>query len=85
LDALGLEGRWILYGLMSGNKVENFNLALLLGKRIELISTTLRARSDNFKDKLVSSFNDEILPLIASGKLRPFISKSWKVKWEDAA
>jgi len=42
LESLTLDGRWILYGLLSGNKVDNFNLGILLGKRIQLISTTLR-------------------------------------------
>lgn len=41
---LGRDGRWVLYGLLSGGKVE-MNLAELLGKRIKLITTTLKTRS----------------------------------------
>lgn len=48
-----MDGKWILYGLITGGVVPNFNLAHLLGKRINLINTTLRSRSDDFKAELI--------------------------------
>jgi tumor protein p53-inducible protein 3 len=61
---LAIEGRWILYGLLSGNVVKEFNMGMILWKRIELIGTTLRSRTDEFKKRLVEEFNNELLPLI---------------------
>lgn len=65
--------------------MKEFNLGLMLGKRIELISTTLRTRSDEFKSKLIYDFNNEILPFLESGKLKPIISKVRKVRWNEEA
>lgn len=45
LELLGIDSRWILFGLLSGGNV-NINLGALLAKRISLISTTLKTRSD---------------------------------------
>eukprot|EP01017_Pseudomicrothorax_dubius_P040101 TRINITY_DN6230_c0_g1_i3.p1 TRINITY_DN6230_c0_g1~~TRINITY_DN6230_c0_g1_i3.p1 ORF type:complete len:189 (-),score=27.63 TRINITY_DN6230_c0_g1_i3:232-798(-) len=36
------DGRWILYGLMGGAKASNLNFGEFLGKRLSMISTTLR-------------------------------------------
>jgi len=37
-----MDARWILYGLLSGAEVQNFNLGPLLRKRVSIISSTLR-------------------------------------------
>jgi tumor protein p53-inducible protein 3 len=44
LRLLGVDGRWVLYGLLSGAKTE-INFGEIIGKRIKLISTTLKTRS----------------------------------------
>lgn len=56
IESLGLDSTWILYGLMGGPKIPDLNLAPFLAKRISLISTTLRSRSDNFKTELIQDF-----------------------------
>lgn len=45
LESLGVDGELILYGLMGGGSVNGNILAKILKKRINLKSTTLRARS----------------------------------------
>ena len=52
LKLLGKDGRWVLYGLLSGGKID-MNLGDLLMKRIKLISTTLKTRSKEYKDELI--------------------------------
>ena len=44
LKSIATDGRWVLYGLMGGAKVDGPFLAQLLRKRVQLLSTTLRAR-----------------------------------------
>ena len=53
LELLGIDGKWVLFGLLSGGKLPEFNLGSLLMKRIHLISTTLKTRSDEYKSNLV--------------------------------
>ena len=48
LELLDLDGKWILFGLLSGAKAK-FNMAAALVKRISIISTTLKTRSDEYK------------------------------------
>jgi len=39
---MNMDCRWVLYGLLSGGMLNNFNLGSLLSRRAQLISTTLR-------------------------------------------
>lgn len=44
-DSLAIDGNWILYGLLTGGNVNGDILTKILRKRIQLRSSTLRARS----------------------------------------
>ena len=56
LAVLTTDARWVLFGLMSGRSIpngENF-LKRIMSKRISLRSTTLRARSIDYKSEFLS-------------------------------
>src|SRR5690606_38344284 len=53
LKMLAQDGRWVIIGLMGGRKAE-LDLALLLGKRIQLIGSTLRSRDAESKAQLLA-------------------------------
>lgn len=72
LNSLAVKGRLILVGLTSGSKTE-FNLGLALQKRAKIIGTVLRARSSEEKKEATRVFKDEVVPLLASGKVKPVI------------
>jgi len=57
LKSVALDGRWVLYGLMGGAKADGPFLAGLLRKRVQLLSSTLRARSIPYKKELIDSFS----------------------------
>lgn len=82
LKMLRLDGRWINIGLMGGRRAE-LDLAQLLGKRIQLIGSTLRSRSDAFKGKLMAQLLDQVWPLFASGALKPQVEEVFD--WTDAS
>lgn len=44
-ECLAVDGEWVLYGLLSGGKVEGDFLAKMMKKRVSMKATTLRARS----------------------------------------
>lgn len=56
------DGRWILYGLMGGNKIEGDFLAQVLKKRVRIEGSSLRTRSDEVGNCYVS--HDNSLTLI---------------------
>ena len=49
MESLGMDSRWVIYGFMGGIKVENVNMMKLLNKRGNILTTTLRNRSDQYK------------------------------------
>ena len=81
LDALAIDGKWVLYSLMSGPSINDETsktfLAQLAKKRISLLATTLRTRPRPFKQQLVARFSNEVLPQIADGRLRHVIDKQF--------
>ena len=78
LQSLALKGRLILVGLTSGRTAE-FNLGIALAKRLTIIGTTLRARSEVEKAVATANFAKDVLPLIASGKIVPNLDKVFAV------
>src|SRR5699024_10383202 len=69
LKMLAMEGRWVNIGLMGGRRAE-LDLAQLLGKRIQLIGSTLRTRTDAFKGELMAQLGEKVWPLFADGTLK---------------
>lgn len=70
------EGTIIQVGLMGGGRTP-VNLGLLLVKRARWIGTTLRARPLEQKIAISRRFAAEVLPLFASGTLRPVIDSRY--------
>lgn len=73
LKLMGRDARWVLYGFLGGAALEKVSLAPILEKRIQIQGTTLRNRSDEYKDELVKEFSEMAMPLFATGQLRPVI------------
>ena len=81
LKILGLDGRWVNIGLMGGRRAV-LDLAHLLSKRIQLIGSTLRSRSDAFKGELIAQLTEKVWPLFSSGALNPQVEEVFA--WTDA-
>ncbi|NMM48988.1 NAD(P)H-quinone oxidoreductase [Marinigracilibium pacificum] len=77
-DVLAVDGNWILIAFMGGARAEQFPLFKILSKRIKLTGTTLRARSLDYKGKLIDSFKREVLHAFSSGSIKPVIYKTFR-------
>jgi putative PIG3 family NAD(P)H quinone oxidoreductase len=84
LQLAALDGRWVLIGLMGGREAK-LDLAQVLAKRVQLLGSTLRSRSDQFKADLLSDLGQQVWPLFAEGRLRPQLAKAFAVKDAEAA
>ncbi|WP_434590711.1 zinc-binding dehydrogenase [Pseudomonas sp. R4-83] len=84
LQLVALDGRWVLIGLMGGREAK-LDLAQVLAKRVQLLGSTLRSRSDQFKADLLSDLGQQVWPLFAEGRLRPQLAKAFAVKDAEAA
>lgn len=80
LDVINIDGTWVFYGLLSGDFVDKINMRQLLYKRINLIGTTLRTRSIQYKIDLVNDFTENIMPFVKDGVILPVIDRIFSIK-----
>lgn len=84
LAAMGLRGRIILIGGVAGGKVD-VDLYQILGKRLHVIGTVLRARSLQEKISITNAFAEEVVPLLARETIQPVIDSVFPLeKIQDA-
>jgi len=74
LEALALKGRVLIVGTGAGADAA-FSLRALMGKRARLIGTGLRVRPLEEKAAAVQAFVHEVVPLLADGRVRPFVDR----------
>ena len=72
LDALAPGGRHVSLSFMEGGVVP-IDLGLVMRKGLYLTSSTLRPKSDEEKTAIAAALRAEVLPLVASGVVRPLI------------
>ena len=84
LNLLGLNGRLVLIGLMSGATTE-INLGLLMMKRLRLVGSTLRARPIGEKAQVMDELLQNIWPHFATGAIKPIIEASFPVEQAQQA
>jgi tumor protein p53-inducible protein 3 len=83
INSMALDGRMIMLALMGGLKVENVNLMNILGKRIHIKGSTLRARTLDYKIKLTQDFQHTCWHHFETGTLKPIIDSV--LDWTEVA
>jgi len=80
IDSLALDGRLILLATLSGGKVKEFDLRKILSKRLQVIGSTLRSRSQEYQINLTREMAAFALPRFGDGRLKPVIDRvlDWK-------
>lgn len=76
LLALGSWGRMVILSTMGGSQGA-LHLGLLMGKRISIKGVTLRTRTLEEKLAVTRNFARAVLPLLASGKVRPIVERTY--------
>ena len=72
MKSLAPAGTLMLIGVMGGIKAE-LNLATMMVKRQRIIGSVLRSRPVAEKAAIIEKFENNVLPLFASGKIEPLI------------
>src|ERR1700752_313054 len=84
LEAMALRGRIVLIGGVAGGKAD-VDLHQILGKRLHVIGTVLRARSLEEKIAITTTFAREVVPLLADESIKPVIDSVFPLeKIQDA-
>ena len=84
LAAIGSKGRLIFVGTTSGAKAE-IDYSIMMGKRLRIMGTSLRTRSLEEKATATRLFAQYVVPLLATGAVRPVIDKVFKMEEVRAA
>ncbi len=78
LQSLATKGRLIFVGTTSGSKAE-LDYAIVMGKRLKIMGTSLRTRSAEEKATATRLFAQYVVPLLASGAVRPVIDQVFQI------
>lgn len=84
VDALADYGRLVVIGLQGGTKGE-LDLGQLLRKRAAVVATALRPRPVEEKGAIMSAVRESVWPLIADGRIRPLVAKTFPLDQAGAA
>ncbi len=79
LKSLAIRGRLIFVGTTSGSKAE-IDYAIVMSKRLRIMGTSLRTRSAEEKATATRLFAQQVVPLLATGAIRPVIDKVFKME-----
>lgn len=79
-DCIAQDGRWVIYGLMGGAIGNNINFSKILYKRANLIFTTMRSRTDEYKTSLVRDFSTSCLSHFETGEFKPILDRSFSLE-----
>ena len=77
LKALKPRGRIVVVGTGAGSSAQ-IELGMLMGKRAEMHGTVLRARSLEDKGQALRAFEREVVPHLASGRMRPLVDRVYE-------
>jgi putative PIG3 family NAD(P)H quinone oxidoreductase len=68
------QGRIVLVGMVAGIQ-SNFPIHAVMGKRLTIIGTVLRARSAAEKAAATDGFVRDVVPLLADGRIAPVVER----------
>jgi NADPH2:quinone reductase len=83
-EAAAVEGRIVQIAFQGGPKAE-VNFMRMMLKRLHHTGSTLRSRSVADKGAIRQAIEDEVLPLIAAGKVKPVVYKTFLLREAAAA
>lgn len=84
LESLATRGRLIFVGTTSGAKAE-IDYSIMMRKRLAVMGTSLRTRSIEEKATATRLFAEQVVPLLASGAVRPVIDHVFQMEEVRAA
>jgi putative PIG3 family NAD(P)H quinone oxidoreductase len=79
LNALAAKGRLVLVGTSAGAEA-TLNFATVMSKRLTIVGTMLRARSNEEKATATRLFAEQVVPLLAAGTVKPVVERVYKLE-----
>lgn len=76
VEVMAVEGRYVCIGFVRGDKA-TINFFPIMLKRLTLTGSTLRARPVTYKKALADQLREKVWPLLAAGRIKPVVHKSF--------
>lgn len=83
INCLAVDGCIVVIAMMGGRFVESLDMAKMMAKRVSLVASTLRNRSDGYKSQLIVDFKRQFWQALIDGEIKPVIDSVFD--WQDAA
>ena len=83
LDAAATDARIVSLAALGGARAPDFSMAPFLRKRLSLTGTTMRSRTDDYRQRLTADFRRDIWPHFADGTLAAVVDTIYD--WEEVA
>ena len=83
IQIAAVDCRMVIVALLSGSKIDNFDLRQLMPRRICLMTTTLRTREAAYQVNLRNTFVEKILPALSNGTAKTVVDKVFD--WKDVS
>ena len=80
LRALNVGGRVVIIGSMGGDRMADIDITALLGKRQQIVGSTLRARPAEEKAAIVSHFLARFGTDLEAGRIKPVIDRTFTLE-----
>jgi NADPH:quinone reductase-like Zn-dependent oxidoreductase len=85
VSVLAVDGRLVQIGLMEGPAEATVDFRKVLGRRLTLTGSTLRARSVAEKAVIARAVAAEVWPLVSDGRVRPVVHRTFPLAEAAAA
>jgi NADPH2:quinone reductase len=85
LAVLAVEGRLVQIGLLEGQPMASVDLRRVLGRRLTITGSTLRARSIDEKGRIADALRQQVWPLLEDGTVRPIVERTFPLAGAAAA
>ena len=85
IEVLAMDGRVVYLSFLGGHKVEEISLVPILRKRLSIMGSTLRNRSEQYKIELTTDFAGHTLDLFGDELLHPVIDSTFDWSQAEAA
>jgi NADPH2:quinone reductase len=71
ISLLAMDGRLVLVSVMQGARVDHFDLARVMQRRLVITGSTMRPRTSAEKGALASTLRERVWPVLSAGRCGP--------------
>ncbi len=80
IRSLAMDGRLVLIAFLGGSKVADFDLALVMVRRLTITGSTMRPRTTAQKGQIAAELREKVWPVLNAGRCAPVIHATFSLE-----